>query len=122
MGSEMCIRDRIEVIDLVRVPLYGLSLRDIVFTTNRPEDRAVAVDEVAPLRQVAIDEVTDRGQVADDGVAARRLGAWDEVSARKMGTEDRVDTRGLVAVSEMTIYRLVAVGLGEVALRGRRTD
>ena len=33
-----------------------------------------------------------------------------------MGAEDEVEARRLVAVSEMTIRRLVAVGLGEVAL------
>ena len=50
-------------------------------------------------------------------VVVRRVGAEDEVLVRRMGSEDEVEARRLVAVSEMAyIRRLVAVGLGEVAL------
>ena len=53
----------------------------------------------------------------EDEVVVRRVGAEDEVLVRRMGSDDEVEARRLVAVSEMAyIRRLVAVGLGEVAL------
>ena len=45
------------------------------------------------------------------------MGTEDEVLVRRMGNEDVVEARQLVAVSEMTIRRLLAVGLSEVALQ-----